>query len=43
MFALTGLLARNSIEQHIIPVAFELADQFMNERKEHDERDQRPT
>jgi len=33
MFALTGLLARNSTEVEVtIPVAFELADQFMKAR-----------
>ena len=33
MFALTGLLARNSTGVEVtIPVAFELADQFMKAR-----------
>jgi len=44
MFALTGLLIHNKeIGIASIPIAFALADEFMNERKEHNERDQRPT
>ena len=37
MFALTGLLARNSTGVEVtIPVAFELANQLINERKKQD-------
>lgn len=43
MFALTGLLARNDKGVAIVPIAFDIANEFMNQRKEHDERDQRPT
>lgn len=44
MFALTGLLARNATSVDVtIFAAFQLADEFMNERKERDERTPRPT
>ena len=38
MFAMAGLLVNNFTEhgEAIIPTAFNLADQFMKERKEHD-------
>jgi hypothetical protein len=37
MFALTGLLARNEEGIAIVPVAFDLANEFIKVRKEVDE------